>query len=200
MLATLPLFDEVVRRRRLHPRLPGRARQVRIGRRVRDDAAAARAAEQQHRRSLDRRLRHDRLAREERAGVERPRRHGRQLVRGLHRRDGARQSASGAEGGRAREPDGRRLDGRRLVPLRRVPPGEPRLLQRADDRPRRGQGHRPRRATTTTRTSGAPDRPATSRRPRASISFPGGARSPSIPPTTPSGRSRRSTRRWRRSR
>ena len=37
-----------VRRRRLHPRLPGRARQVRIGRRLRDDAAAARTAERQH--------------------------------------------------------------------------------------------------------------------------------------------------------
>ena len=52
-------------------------------------------------------------------------------------------------------------------------------------------------ATTTTRTSGARARRATSRRPRASISSRGGARSPSIPPTTRSGRSRRSTRPWR---
>ena len=39
----------------------------------------------QHGRSLDRRVRHDRLAREERARVERQGRHDRQLVRGLHR-------------------------------------------------------------------------------------------------------------------
>ncbi len=91
------------------------------------------------------------------------------------------------EGGGADEPDGRRLDGRRLVPLRRLPPDEPRLLRRPDDGARLGRDDRARRATTTTRTSGGPDRPATSRRPPGSISCRGGARSPNIPPTTRSG-------------
>ncbi len=183
-----------LRRRRLHPRLSGRSRQVRIRRRVRDDAPAARAAEHKHRRSLHRRVRHDRLAGEERARIERPRRHGGQLVRGIHRGHGARESASGAQGGCSRESDGRRLDGRRLVSLRRVPADEPRLLRRPDHGSWRGRRPSCARATTTTRTSGAPDRQATSRKPPASISFPGGARSPSIRPTTRSGRRRRSTR------
>ena len=39
----------------------------------------------------------------------------------------------------AGEPDDRRLDGRRLVPLRRIPAGEPGLLHRANRRARRGQ-------------------------------------------------------------
>ena len=47
--------------------------------------------------------------------------HPRDLVRRLPAADGARQPASGAQGVRADEPDGRRLDGRRLVPQRRVP-------------------------------------------------------------------------------
>ena len=93
-------------------------------------------------RSLHRRLRHHRLAGEERARVERQGRHARQLVRGLHGGDGARQSASRAEGGGADEPDGRRLDGRRLVPLRRLPPDQLRLLHRPDHRARRRRRHR----------------------------------------------------------
>ena len=54
--------------------------------------------------------------------------------------------------------------------------------------------------TTTTTISGAPDRRATGRRPQDSISCRGGGSSRSIPHTTPSGRNRRSTRRWRSSR
>ena len=114
-------------------------------------------------RSLHRRVRHHRLAREERARIERARRHARQLLRRLHRRHGAGESASGAEGGGAREPDGGRLDGRRLVPLRRVPPVEPRLLHGPDAaRAARARSSRA-WATTTTTTSCAPARPATSR-------------------------------------
>ena len=74
---------------------------------------------------------------------ERPRRHARQLVRGLHGGDGAGQPAPGAEGGGADEPDGRRLDGRRLVPLRRLPPAQLRLLRRAERRTRRRQHDHP---------------------------------------------------------
>ena len=47
--------------------------------------------------------------------------HDRLVVRGVHRGDGADRSASRAEGGRAGKPHGRRLDGRRLVPLRGLP-------------------------------------------------------------------------------
>ena len=122
--------------------------------------------------------------------------HARQLVRRLYRGDGAGQSASGAEGGGAEEPDGRRLDGRRLVSLRRVPSAEPRLLHRADVGARRRRAIVRATASTTTRTSGAPARRATSRAQPDSTSSPGGARSPSIRPTTRSGRGRRSTGSW----
>ena len=91
------------------------------------------------RRRHHRRVGHDRLAGEERAGIERPSGHDRLVLRGLHGGDGAAQSASGAEGGRARKPDGGWLDGRRLVPLRRLPPAQHGLLHRADQRAR-GKG------------------------------------------------------------
>src|ERR1700733_1404922 len=52
-------------------------------------------------------------------------------------------TASSAEGDRAGEPDDRRLDGGRLVPLRRVPASEPGLFYRAVEPSRRGQ-HWPR--------------------------------------------------------
>ena len=58
-----------VRGRRLHPRLPGRARQVRLRRRLRHDPAAEGAAQRERGRSFHRRLRHHRLAGEERARI-----------------------------------------------------------------------------------------------------------------------------------
>ena len=57
--------------------------------------------------------------------------HPRHLLRRLPAADGAGQPAPGAQGGRADEPDGRRLDGRRLVPQRRLPPAEHVLHLRA---------------------------------------------------------------------
>ncbi len=112
------------RRRRLHPRRPGRARQVRLGGRLRDEPPAPRAAEPDPGRPRHRHLGHHRLAGQERPGVERQGRHPRHLLRRLPDPDGARQSAPGAQGGGADEPDGRRLDGRRLVPLRRLSSAE----------------------------------------------------------------------------
>ena len=54
--------------------------------------------------------------------------------------DGAGQSAPGAQSGGADEPHGRRLDGRRLVSQRRLPPAEPALHLRAgSDAQERGQ-------------------------------------------------------------
>ena len=99
---------------------------------VRDEPADRRAAEQHRHRRVDRRLRHHRLAGEERAGVERQGRHHRLVLSRLHHAHGRDQSAPGAEGRRAAEPDGRRLDGRRLVPQRRVPRQRSRLRRRAD--------------------------------------------------------------------
>ena len=52
---------------------------------------------------------------------QRPGRHPRHLLRRLPSPDGARPSAPGAESLRPDEPDGGRLDGRRLVPQRRLP-------------------------------------------------------------------------------
>ncbi len=78
------------RRGRLHPRRAGRARQVRLGGRLRDEPPAARAAEPDRRRSRHRHLRHDRLAGEERPREQRQGRHPRHLVRRLPAADGAR--------------------------------------------------------------------------------------------------------------
>ena len=61
--------------------------------------------------------------------------HPRHLLRRIPAADGAGQSASRAQGVGADEPDGRRLDGRRLVPQRRLPPAEHALHLRAG-RPR----------------------------------------------------------------
>ena len=58
--------DRRDRRGRLHPRGPGRARQVRLRGRLRDEPAAARAAEPDAGRPRHRHLRHHRLAGEER--------------------------------------------------------------------------------------------------------------------------------------
>src|SRR5207245_10182155 len=55
----------------------------------------------------------------------------RHFVRRFLAFDGPRQSAPGAKGGRAHESYGGRLDGRRLVPQRRLPPTESALHLRA---------------------------------------------------------------------
>ena len=74
--------------------------------------AAARSAQFEQGRSFDRCVRHDRMAGEERAGIQRQGRDDRLLVRRLHGPDGAHQSAPGSQGRRGHEPDGRRLEGR----------------------------------------------------------------------------------------
>ncbi len=124
------------RRGRLHPGRPGRAGQVRLRGRLRDESPAARAAEPDGGRSLHRYLGHYRLAGEAHAREQREGGHPRHLLRRLLAADGPRQPASGAQGGRAHEPDGGRLDGRRLVPQRRLPPAEHVLHLRAGGHPR----------------------------------------------------------------
>ena len=69
-------------------------------------------------------------------------------------------SASGAEGGGARESHGGRMDGRRLVSLRGVSPDQLRLHLRTDHREGRRQAACRATPTTITKPSGAPDRPA----------------------------------------
>ena len=124
------------RRRRgprgLHPGLSGRPRQVRLGGRIRDEPAPARAAESDRRRPRDRHLGHHRLAGQELAGDQRQGRHDRHLLPGVPGPDGSLRSPSGIEGRGARQPDGRLLDRRRLVPQRSVPPGDGALCLRAD--------------------------------------------------------------------
>ena len=84
--------DRRHRRGRLHPRGPGRPRQIRLRGRLRDEPPAARAAEPDARRPLHRHLRHHRVAREERAGDERQGRHPGDLLRRLPAPDGARRT------------------------------------------------------------------------------------------------------------
>ena len=157
-------------------------------------------AEPDARRSRDRHVGHHRLAGEERPGEQRQGRHPGDLVRRLPAADGARRSAPGAQGVGADEPDGRRLDRRRLVPLRRLPPDQREL----DLQPgRHAQGGRevvdepPRRlrhvhAGGLGRRAGPPPRP----RPAGLLEEAHRASRP----TTPSGATRPWTSCWRRSR
>ena len=121
---------------RLHPRDTGRSRQVRLRGRLRDEPAAARAAQPHARGRGHRHLRHHRLAGEERTREQRQGRHSGDFLRRLPAVDGPGQPAPGAQGRGADEPDGRRLDGRRLVPQRRVPRAEHALHLRAGSDPR----------------------------------------------------------------
>ncbi len=90
------------------------------------------AAQPDRGRPFDRRLGHDRLAGEERARDQRPRRHHRHQLRRLHRADEPGEPAPGAQGQRADQPDGRRVERRRLVPQRRLPAGDDQLRLRPD--------------------------------------------------------------------
>ena len=127
-------------------------------------------------------------------------RHPRHLLRRLPAADGARRSAPGAQGVGADEPDGRRLDRRRLVPQRRLPPAEDALHLRAggDARQRRRSGGRA--TSTTTTCSWRRARPASWGGAAASSRSASGGRSSSTRATTPSGATRRWTSCWRRSR
>ena len=130
------------------------------------------------------------------AGIERPGGHDRLVLRRLHGGDGAARSAPGAEGGRAGEPHGGRMDGRRLVPLRRLPPGQSRL-HRLPDHPQRRR--RSRSARRLRRLRGVPPRRFGRRlrpRPRSGSTALGAENLSNTPPTTPSGRARRWTNWW----
>ena len=88
--------------RRLYRRLRGRPRKVQVRGRLCDEPAAARAAQPDRGRPFDRRFRHHRLAGEERAREQRPRRNDRHQLRRLHHADEPRQPAPGAQGRGAR--------------------------------------------------------------------------------------------------
>ena len=101
--------------------LSGHPRPVQVGGHVRDDAPAARPeGPEGHRRSV-RHARHHRLAAEERAEQQRPRRHARHQLPRLAHGDGAARPAPGAEGRVAAGVAGRHVPRRRLPPQRRVP-------------------------------------------------------------------------------
>ena len=108
--------------------------------------------------------------------------------------------APGAQGVGADEPDGRRLDGRRLVPQRRLPPAGDALHLRAggDAQERRPSGGRA--TSTTTTCSCRRARRASWDAATGSSSSASGARSSSTRATTRSGATRRWTRCWPRSR
>ena len=105
----------------LHLRVPGSARPLPVGGRVRDVPRAARRLQQHVHRRDDRRLGHDRLAREERSRQQRQGRGVGHVLPGLADARRAARPASRARGGRAVQPRGGRLEGRRLVPLGSVP-------------------------------------------------------------------------------
>ena len=157
---------QAARRRRLHLRLPGHPRAVQVGGAVRDAAArrATRSDPQGDRRE-HRHLRHDRLAAQERAGQQRPRRHARHVVPRLADGDGAcstriRRCKAVSPAGVA----GRHVPRRRLPPQRRVPP-QLRLRVRRHDGDRQGELATS-SSTATTPTSGISARAALERRTR----------------------------------
>ena len=104
-------------------------------------------------------------------------RHPRHLLRRLPAADGARQPAPGAQGLGADEPDGRRLDGRRLVPQRRLPPAEHGLHLRAGGDAQERREVVDDATTTTTTCSCRRARPASSAAATASSRSASGARS-----------------------
>ena len=178
-------------KRRLHLRRPEPARPIRIRGHVRA-LVEGRPREPEGDERDDRRLRHDRLAGQERAEQQRQGRHVRRVVRRPHLGDDAAASASGAEGdlrtGVARRP----VDERRRPPLR----GAARELRV------RVRGATNRRTRTRTRISSSrPTTPtpgiSTSARSRTSTRnistapFRTGTPSSSIRTTTRSGRTRR---------
>ncbi len=120
------------RRRRLHLRLPGHPRPLRVRGHVRHAAAAPRQERSQGDRREHGRLRHRRLAPGERAGPQRPGRPEGSLLRRLARRHGHARSAPGRQGRLAAGVPGRHVPRRRFPPQRRVPP-ELRLRVRGQD-------------------------------------------------------------------
>ncbi len=127
-------------------------------------------------------------------------RHSRYLLRRIPAADGAGQSAPGAQSVRADEPDGGRLDGRRLVPQRCLPAGDDGLHLPAAGHARERRPCGGRATSTNTTCSWRPGRPASWAPPRHSSSSASGASSSSIRATTHSGATRRWTRCWRPSR
>ena len=139
------LAGDGLRRRRLHLRGAGPAGPLQVGGRLRDVPRAARRL-QPHGHGRDhRRLGHDRLARQERDAEQRQGGHVGHLLPGLAHARGAAGSASRARRGRALQSGGRRVEGRRLVPLGRVPA---RLRLRLHLLDGDAQGRRPRRIPT----------------------------------------------------
>ena len=107
---------------RLHLRLPGRARALHVGRRVRGRAAAQPGQERAHgHRRKHRHVRHHRLAGQERPGQQRQGRDVGHLVSGLLRSAGHDRRAPGAEGRLAAGAGHRLVPRRRLASQRRVP-------------------------------------------------------------------------------
>ena len=119
-------------RRRLHLRVPGHPRQVRVRRHLRDATAGPRARRHDEPRRRHRHLRHHRVAAEERAQQQRPRRHARRVLRRLDHDHGRDRTAPGPQGDLAAGLARRHVARRRLPPQRRLPP-ELRLRIRHDD-------------------------------------------------------------------
>ncbi len=122
--------------------------------------------------------------------------HPRHLVRRLPRTDAALRPAPGTQGGGADEPHGRRLDGRRLVPLRRLPPAEHALHLRPGGLQEVGRQVVDRATSTITTCTWRRGPPASWAGSAGSSRWVSGARSSPTPITTPSGRSRLWTSCW----
>ena len=89
---------------------------------VHHEPAAGRSSQPQGDRREHRRLRHRRLAAQKRPRQQRPRRFHRHQLSGLSGHDGRHRPPPGGQGHLPAGADDRRVDGRRLLPQRRLPP------------------------------------------------------------------------------
>ena len=119
-------------RRRLPLRLPGHPRPVQVRGDLRHDPRPAQDGRAQGHRRGDRRLRHDRLAGQEREGQQRPGGHAGHLLSGLADGHGPAGAAPRAQGRVAPGVAGRHVPGRRLPPQRGVPAQLRLRVRRAD--------------------------------------------------------------------
>ena len=102
--------------------LPGHSRAVQVGREVRHDAAGPPSPKDPKRSTKAPTRRHHRLAAQERAEQQRPRRHARRQLPRLADRRWRSRPAPGAQGRLAAGVAGRHVPRRRLPSQRRVPP------------------------------------------------------------------------------
>ena len=129
-------------RRRLHRRPPGHPREIPLGRHLRDAPPAPELQGPEGHRREHRRLRHDRVAPQERPEQQRQGRDDGRVVHGLDHGHGHARPAPCAQGRLPPSLAGRHVPGRRLPPQRRLPAELRHGIRLRDGAGRRGKAIR----------------------------------------------------------